>query len=78
MFFYRCQHTNSLWRNLKESIYNNTHKVVNCIILYTKAYIYKVDKSKGHVKIYGLLNSMRDTYENEKICIKDDLKIRAI
>ena len=92
-FFYRCQHTNSLWRNLKENIYNNTHKVVNsteetvifgvnppsdilnCIILYTKAYIYKINKSKGQVNIYGLLNFMRDTYENEKYASKMNLKL---
>ena len=92
--FYRCQHTNTLWRNLKENIYNNTHKVVNfteetvifgvnppsdvlnCIILYTKAYIYKINKSKGQINIYGLLNFMRDTciYENEKYASKMNLK----
>ena len=72
------------------SIYNNTHKVVNfteetvifgfnppsdvlnCKILYTKAYIYKINKGKGH---YGLLNFMRDTYENEKYASKMNLKL---
>ena len=50
-----CQHTKLLWRNLKEIVYYTNKKektvifganppsdVLNCIILYTKAYIYQI------------------------------------
>ena len=34
-----------------------------------------LNKSMGQVNIYGLLNFMRDTYENEKYASKMNLKL---
>ena len=63
--FYRFQHANFLWRDLKEDLYNNKNKisklkeetvilvsiilqdVLKCILLYKKAYLYKIYKIRG-------------------------------
>ena len=37
--------------------------------------MYKINKSKGHVNISGLLNFIRDTYENEKVASKMNLQL---